>query len=154
MNIEISPYSALPSFNIGTWGSNCVQWDPAQPVSLFHRSSLPSSLLNVLPPLQPTFNRRTNGHCQGTCIVVNLAVSSLNVVSRPNLPPHFLFSVALSLCLRLQRVSVLLWWCNVDERQSVGDGNWVYFYCSDTSLISAEYIEPVWRLHPSGYSAL
>jgi hypothetical protein len=32
--------------------------------------------LHNLPPFQPTFTRRTSGHCLGTFIAVNVALSS------------------------------------------------------------------------------
>jgi hypothetical protein len=48
---------------------------------------LPSSLPNVLPPIQPTFTRKTSRHCLGTFIAVNLSLfSSLHVHT---LPPTF-----------------------------------------------------------------
>jgi hypothetical protein len=85
--IKISPYAAFPRYNVWIRGSNWVQWNPVQLFSLLHLSSLPSSQPNVLPSLQPTFTRRTNGHCLGTFIAVKLSVSPLlNVVSRTTHP--------------------------------------------------------------------
>jgi hypothetical protein len=73
-----------------------MQWNPAQLLSLFLRASLPFSQPNVLLPLQPPFTWRTSGHCLGTFIAVNLAltVPILNVVSHAN-HPVCLLSVSL-----------------------------------------------------------
>jgi hypothetical protein len=76
-----------------------MQWNPTQLLSLLHLSSLPSSQPNILPPVQPTFTRRTNGHCLGTFIAVNLALFPPVKCSVSHYPPTFS-----SLYLRLQRV--------------------------------------------------
>jgi hypothetical protein len=76
IKIKISPYAAITRFNVWIRGSNWMQWNPTQLLSLLHLSSIPSSETNVLPRVQPTFTRRTSGHCLGTFIAVNLDVHS------------------------------------------------------------------------------
>jgi hypothetical protein len=73
--IKISPYTALPRFNLWFRGSNWMQWNPAQLISLLRLSPIPSSQPNVLLPLQPTFTKRTSGHCLGTFTAVYLALT-------------------------------------------------------------------------------
>jgi hypothetical protein len=64
------------------------------PCSTFHLSS---SLLNVSPPLQPPFTRRTSEHWLGTFVVINFSfVSQLKAVSVATLT-QILFSLSLSL---------------------------------------------------------
>jgi hypothetical protein len=69
-----SPYAAVPRFNAWIRVSNWMQWSAALLLSLIQLSPLPSSQLNILPSLQPTFTRRTSGHCLGTFIAVSLAL--------------------------------------------------------------------------------
>jgi hypothetical protein len=102
IKIEISPYAALPRFNVWTRGSNWVQWDPAQLLSLLHFSSLASSLLNVLPPPKHTFTRRTSGHSLGTFIAVSLALLPPVKCSVSHYPPTF---SSLSLSFGFKRLS-------------------------------------------------
>jgi hypothetical protein len=52
---------------------NTTLHKPAQFLSLLHLSYLPT-LSNGLPPLEPSFTRRTSGHFLGTLIAVNLAL--------------------------------------------------------------------------------
>jgi hypothetical protein len=55
--------------------------------------ALLSPLPNTLPSLQPTFTRRTSGHCLGTNVAENLSLfHPLNVVSVIALPPPRTFS--------------------------------------------------------------
>jgi hypothetical protein len=55
--------------------------------------SLPSPLRNALPYFQPTFTRRTTGHCLGTYIAqISLPPPQLNTVSITTLPPFYHFS--------------------------------------------------------------
>jgi hypothetical protein len=89
IKIKMSPYAALPRFNVWNRGSNWVQWDPAQLLFLLHFSSLASSLLNVLPPPKHTFTRRTSGHSLGTFIAVSLALFTPVKCSVSHYPPTF-----------------------------------------------------------------
>jgi hypothetical protein len=99
LKIKISPYAALPRFNVWTRGCNWVRWNPAQLLSFLHFSSLPSSQPNVLPHLKLTFTRRTSGHCLGTFIAVNLALALPVKCSVSRYPPPF-SSLSLSLGFR------------------------------------------------------
>jgi hypothetical protein len=79
-----------------------VQWNPVQILSLLQLSSLLSSQPNVLPPPDPTITRRTNGHCLGTFIAVNIDLF-------PPLPPTF---SSLFLSLQIGKVNALLYFVN------------------------------------------
>jgi hypothetical protein len=51
----------------------------------------------VLPILQPTFTRRTSGHCLGTFIAINLCIFLLGLYVVPHtVPPQFYLLVSLS----------------------------------------------------------
>jgi len=57
-------------------------------------------------PLQPTFTRRTSGHCLGTSIAANLALLRRVKCSVSNHPPIFLLSLSPSQ-FRIQRVNLI-----------------------------------------------
>jgi hypothetical protein len=45
------------------------------------RAEFLNAIWTSLPPFQPAFTRRMSGHCLGTFIAVNLAVSPLSLLS-------------------------------------------------------------------------
>jgi hypothetical protein len=53
-------------------------------------------LPEVLPLLQPTFTRRTSGHCLGTFIAINLSIFLLGLYVVPHTVPPTVLSFCIS----------------------------------------------------------